>query len=305
MGAAALAGRDKLTLRLPAPLASFGLWVEQLVAESTGKHGKGVVPVTGEPVDVKLGGDRVVVAVSTEAGDDESLQPRDEEVPCLAIAMAGAGALSGEFLRWEVATATAGFLLDINPFDEPNVQQAKDATRVLLDRYQQQREIPHPEPHASASGIRLTLSEPALASLDGRPAQSFLHVIRPGDYLALLAYLPSDDPAWDEAVHALRTSLAARTGCATTTGFGPRYLHSTGQLHKGGANNGVFIVITADASEDLSVPGEPYTFGMLETAQALGDFASLEKTGRRAMLVRLPKREVTLLTQCGETLLAG
>jgi hypothetical protein len=292
MGAAALAGRDKLTLWVPPQLQSFGLWVEQLVAESTGKRGKGVVPVTGEPADVRLGGDRLVVALSTGALTAPGLDRLGgDELPHARLAMSDLGALGAEFLRWEIATATAGLLLDINPFDEPNVQQAKDATRVLLDHYRQQRQLPFPEAHGSAHGAVLTLSESAVDALGGNSADAFLQVVRQTDYVALLAYLPPDDPKWEGVLQAFRRAIAVRTGTATSVGYGPRYLHSTGQLHKGGAPNGVFVIITADADEDLSIPGEPYSFGVLETAQALGDFQSLDRAGRRALLVRLRKRD--------------
>ncbi len=292
MGAGALAGRDKLTLWLAPQLQSFGLWVEQLVAESTGKHGKGVVPVTGEPADLRLGPDRVVVALS--AGESKApglTRLQGEETPHAVLEMPDVATLGAEFLRWEVATAAAGWLLDINPFDEPNVQQAKDATRVLLDHYRQHRQLPHPEPHGSSNGARLTLTEPAVATLGGEPADSFLRVVQPTDYVALLAYVPSDDSKWESALQSLRAAIATRTGTATTVGYGPRYLHSTGQLHKGGASNGVFIIITAESQEDLAIPGEPYSFGVLEMAQALGDFQSLERTGRRALFVRFLQRD--------------
>jgi hypothetical protein len=183
-------------------------------------------------------------------------------------------------------------LLDINPFDEPNVQQAKDATRVLLDQYRQQNQLPFPESNGSTNGARLTLTEPAVAALGGSPADAFLKVVKAGDYVALLAYLPSNDPKWEKALQTFRHAIAERSGTATSLGYGPRYLHSTGQLHKGGAANGVFIIVAADAAEDLAIPGAPYSFGVLETAQALGDFQSLERTGRRALLVRLSQRDV-------------
>ena len=180
MGAAARAGRDKLTLWVPPELQSFGLWVEQLVAESTGKQGKGVVPITGETTDIQLRDDRIVVALSAGALRAPGLDRLGhEDVPHALLDMAGLTALGAEFLRWEVATATAGLLLEINPFDEPNVQQAKDATRALLDRFRQQRQLPFPESHGSASGARLTLTEPAVATLGGNAADSFLQVVRP------------------------------------------------------------------------------------------------------------------------------
>jgi hypothetical protein len=211
----------------------------------------------------------------------------------MLLEMPNAYALGAEFLRWEIATAAAGWLLEINPFDEPNVQQAKDATRALLDRYGQHRQLPFPEAHGSSHGARLTLTEPAVADLGGDPADSFLRVVRPNDYVALLAYLPSDDSRWENALQNLRRAIGSRFATATSLGYGPRYLHSTGQLHKGGAPNGVFIIITAETGEeDLAIPNEPYSFGVLEMAQALGDFQSLEHTGRRALFVRFQRRDV-------------
>ncbi len=181
MGAGALSGRDKLTLWVPPQLQSLGLWVEQLVAESTGKHGKGVVPITGEPTDLELGDDRVVVGLSVGAQKAPGLHRLEvEDVPHASLEMPDLVSLGAEFLRWEVATATAGLLLDINPFDEPNVQQAKDATRGLLDRYQQQHQLPFPEAHGSSSGARLTLTEPAVEALGGSSADAFLQVAKAG-----------------------------------------------------------------------------------------------------------------------------
>jgi glucose-6-phosphate isomerase len=293
MGAGAKTGRDKLTLWVPPQFQSFGLWVEQLVAESTGKHGKGIVPITGEPPNVRLGQDRFVVALSAGTLRAPGLDLLDTaDVPHMLLEIPDAGALGAEFLRWEVATATAGWLMGINPFDEPNVQQAKDATRALLDHYRQHRRLPFPEPHGSSNGSRLTLTEPAIAELAGDAAQSFVQVVRPNDYVALLTYVPPGDEKWETALQKFRAEIAARYEIATTLGSGPRYLHSTGQLHKGGAPNGVFIIVTADPREDLPIPNEPYSFGVLEMAQALGDFQSLERTGRRALFIRLQKRDV-------------
>jgi glucose-6-phosphate isomerase len=306
MGAGSLSGRDKLTLWVPPQLHSLGLWVEQLVAESTGKHGKGVVPITGEPTDIRLSDDRVVVAISVggqKAGGIDRLA--SEDVPHAVLEMGDLESLGAEFLRWEVATATAGWLLDINPFDEPNVQQAKDATRVLLDQYGQQRQLPFPESDGISNGARLTLTEPARQAVDGDSADAFLKAVKPGDYVALLAYLPSDDSTWESALQAFRRRISEKTGRATSLGYGPRYLHSTGQLHKGGAANGVFIIITADSADDLAIPGAPYSFGVLETAQALGDFQSLERTGRRALFVRLSNRDVARFESVADQLAAA
>lgn len=306
MAAGATAGRDKLTLAFPARLGSLGLWVEQLVAESTGKRGKGVVPVVDEPRASVRGGDRLLV--SSSLGDEH---PEDldldlvtaQGVPLVSLQVPEPMAIAAEFLRWEVATATAGFLLAINPFDEPNVQQAKAATRTLLDAYAEGGRLPVPEPDARLGGVRWTLSEAARRERDGQAA-AFLDVLRPGDYCALLAYLPPDDRQWASLLEVLRARVAHRTGCATTSGYGPRYLHSTGQLHKGGPNHGVFVIVVAPPAEDLPVPGEPYSFAVLETAQALGDFQSLDHAGRRALMLQLEARDVQLLQGAIDALIA-
>jgi glucose-6-phosphate isomerase len=309
MAAGARTGRDKLTLLLPDGLQSFGLWVEQLVAESTGKDGKGVVPITGERPAATEGEDRIVVSISLGAapsdGKAAALQAsRAAAVPLIEIDMADAIAIGAEFLRWQVATAAAGWLMEINPFDEPNVQQAKDATRALLDSYASNGSLPRPEPHASLLGARLTLSSAAEEHLAGAAADEFIRVLKPPDYFGLLAYLPPDEPSFESALQEFRTDVRDWTGCATMLGYGPRYLHSTGQLHKGGANNGVFVVITTERADDLAIPGETFSFGVLEMAQALGDFQSLDRTGRRALHVHLPKRDAGLLREVTTALLA-
>ena len=306
MAAGAAAGRDKLTILLPAPLRAFGLWVEQLIAESTGKHGKGIVPIAGETSETRFGADRVVVAVTVDGQGPDSSQldgARAAGVPVLPITMAGVYDIGAEFLRWEIATATAGYLLAINPFDEPNVQQAKDATKALLDVYAKQRQLPFGEPQGSIEGARLTLSGAAASVLDDRAADAFLELLQPNDYFGLLAYLPPDAAPFAHPLHAFRMAIAAQ-GFATMFGYGPRYLHSTGQLHKGGANNGVFMIVTADAAADLAIPDQPFSFGVLEMAQALGDFQSLDRTGRRALHVHLPRRDPALLARVTQGLLS-
>jgi transaldolase/glucose-6-phosphate isomerase len=299
-------GRDKLTLLLPKTLESFGLWVEQLVAESTGKHKKGIVPIAGDPAEMPIGEDRVFVGVNVaNQTPDRALVERAKQsgAPFAAIQLPDAYALGSEFLRWEIATATAGLLMNINPFDEPNVKQAKDATSALLKAYEQSKRLPVPEPHAESNGARLTLSEAAQASLNGAPATSFLSVIGPKDYFGLLAFLPPDDTRFDGVLKDCRARAGLRGQCATMFGYGPRYLHSTGQLHKGGANNGVFIVVVADADEDLLIPDQPFSFSVLETAQAIGDFQSLDREGRRALLLRLPRRDPELLRRALHSLI--
>jgi glucose-6-phosphate isomerase len=301
-------GRDKLTLLVPKRLESFGLWVEQLVAESTGKHKKGIVPITGESADASIGDDRifVVVRVGDETPDPVVLEKANASgAPTVTIQLPDAYALGAEFLRWEVATATAGLLMKINPFDEPNVKQAKDATSALLTTYEQSKRLPLPEPHAEISGVRLTLSEAAQSALNGAPASSFLNVVGHGDYCCLLAFLPPDDSRFDGLLREVRAKAGVRGRCSTMFGYGPRYLHSTGQLHKGGANNGVFVVIIAEADEDLAIPDHPFTFSVLETAQAVGDFQSLDREQRRALLVRLPRRDPDLLRRVMQSIVEG
>jgi glucose-6-phosphate isomerase len=304
MAAAAEAGRDKLTLLLPESLASFGLWVEQLVAESTGKEGTGIVPITGESPS-SMTSDRAIVVVSVGGKPPEGFPDllRGSEVPWLELAMPAPNAIGAEFLRWEMATATAGLMIGINPFDEPNVQQAKDATRMLLDEYKSSGRLPLRQPNGEIEGARLTLSAAAEGALDEDSAEHFLQVIGGGDYFGLLAYLPPDREPFDSVLQGIRTRVGKSGRCATMFGYGPRYLHSTGQLHKGGANNGVFVIITADTQDDLPIPGEPFSFGVLEMAQALGDFESLNSAGRRALHVHLPRRDVDLLKRVFDRLL--
>jgi glucose-6-phosphate isomerase len=300
MAAGALSGRDKLTLLLPERFHALGLWVEQLVAESTGKQGKGIVPIAGEAPDTTFGDDRIAVVMQVEgepAGTIATGRAREAALPTVLLHVPDALALGAEFLRWEVATAAAGVLLDINPFDEPNVQQAKDATKALLDTYVRERRLPVPEPVAAVAGARIACSRAADEALNGETAFSFLRLLRKGDYFGLLAYLPPDEAAFEAPLQAMRAAVTTATGCATMFGYGPRYLHSTGQLHKGGANNGVFIVISAEPDPDLEIPGQPFTFGVLEMAQAIGDFQSLDRAGRRALYIQLPGRKPAVLNE--------
>jgi transaldolase/glucose-6-phosphate isomerase len=308
MAASADAGRDKLTLLVPPRLGAFGLWVEQLVAESTGKQGKGVIPIAGEPPDTRYGADRagVVVELGEEAPDVASVERlRSSGAPMLTIRMTDVTALGAEFFRWEVATATCGWLMRINPFDEPNVQQAKDATGALLDTYTSARRLPVPEPHGSRDGMRLTLSAAAESALGSAEPVRFLASIVAGDYFGLLTYVSPNDTELAAAFGRFRSAVGARTAAATMLGYGPRYLHSTGQLHKGGPNSGVFVIVLAAPAEDLPIPGEPFSFGVLEAAQALGDFQSLDKAGRRALLVQLPRPDATAFSRIADALLAG
>lgn len=314
MGSAARAGRDKLTLITGPRLRPFGLWVEQLIAESTGKKGTGIVPVAGEALGTPevYGDDRLFVRLRLHGGDPEE-HDRDGKVerlraaghPIVTIRLVEPLGIGAEFMRWEVATATAGVILGINPFDEPNVQQAKDATKALLKHYLAERSLPAPTPHFTVDDVSVTFNKVVLDKIGqehraaGPALRAFLDLIQPGDYVGLLAYLPPL-PEMESRLERLRGALRSGKRVATTLGFGPRYLHSTGQLHKGGMNSGQFVVITADPKQDLTIPGEAFSFGVLELAQALGDFASLEATGRRALRLHLPAADPAALDRaCG------
>ena len=266
LGEAALAGRDKATFVLSPSIASFGLWAEQLIAESKGKEGKGILPVAEEPLGPPevYGHDRLFISL-TLAGDE------DRETASRLRALSGAGHpvvhltledrydLGAEFFRWEFATAVAGAILGVNPFDQPNVAESKAGTAAVLEH--------STAPSAAASGAQL---------------KEFLAAIKPGDYLAVMAYLPPT-PDSDRRLAAIRTRLRDRLKVAITLGYGPRLLHSTGQLHKGGPAVGHFLQITEEASEDIAIPGQAFTFGAMEAAQAEGDLLALRKRGRPAL----------------------
>jgi len=293
MGAAAREGRDKLTLLLPPRLEPLALWIEQLVAESTGKNGQGIVPIAGETPQVAAANDRVVVIVRLDGvGVDDGIVRalKSARVPTMTIDMPAIEALGAEFFRWEIATATAGRILEINPFDEPNVQQAKDATSALLDAYATGGQLPVPASDLRTDGMDITFTTAVRKAGGATGLEAFMALLKPRDYFALLAYLPPDDERFASLLIRIRNAVALNHHCATMLGYGPRYLHSTGQLHKGGANTGVFLIVTAPAENDLPVPDAPYSFGVLEMAQALGDFQSLDRANRRAAHVHLPDR---------------
>jgi len=279
LGALAKVGRDKLTLVMSPKIASLGSWVEQLVAESTGKLGKGILPVDAEPPGpaTVYGGDRVFV-VTQLAGDAPAASPellqalRAAGHPVIEIELGDRLDLGAEFFRWELATAVAGAALEINPFDEPNVTEAKQATAKLLEAHARDKTLPE----ATA----------AIRPDDAAALRAHVDRALPGDYLCLSAFFRRTDGR-HELLTQLRAACQQRRRVATTLGYGPRFLHSTGQLHKGGGNNGVFIQLVADSPSDLPVPGDTFTFGVLRDAQALGDFQVLEAHGRRALRVAL------------------
>ncbi|MEO7295028.1 MAG: transaldolase [Candidatus Limnocylindria bacterium] len=284
IGEAALAGRDKLTILTSPRLAAFGDWVEQLVAESTGKAGTGIVPIVGEPVGdpSAYGDDRCFVYVRLADDADPAMSALAEE----EIVLESVLDIGAEFVRWEVATAVAGILLGIDPFDQPNVQESKDATKELLTAFRSNGSLPQPGPLVSEPGISVSADAASLGdtpvTVDGAVRQ-LLDLLEPGrDYFAILAYLPAD-PTVVERLQRIRNRVREMRGVATTLGFGPRFLHSTGQLHKGGPDTGVFLQLTAEPSKDLPIPGWDESFGTLIAAQALGDLTSLQRRGRRAL----------------------
>ena len=263
MGEAALAGRDKLTLVLPEEISTLGYWIEQLIAESTGKEDKGILPVESEPLGAPgdYGNDRLFVAV----GEHEGLSALESAGhPVVRLPYSDTLQLGAEFLRWEFAAAVAGHVLGIQPFDQPNVQEAKDATARILES--EATDVPETMPLADA-----------------------LAAVQPGDYVAIHAYLPRNAEV-DANLQAVRRALRDRYRVATTVGYGPRFLHSTGQLHKGGPNTGVFIQVLDDEAADITIPGKPFTFGTLQRAQALGDLQSLLARDRR--VTRVTMREL-------------
>jgi glucose-6-phosphate isomerase len=299
LGEAALAGRDKVTLLFGPPFESLGSWVEQLLAESTGKEGRGLVPVVDEPLagPEVYGNDRIFVVVTVGAPSPDLARRlaglSEAGHPVIQWTRSHAADLGAEFVRWEIATAVAGAVLGIDPFDEPNVAEAKQATNALLDRFLADGALPRPQAIASARGIEVAVPSAIAPSLRARAdasdplawAAAFTSLAKPGDYFAVLAYL-HDTPARHERLARLREIVRLHTGCATTLGYGPRFQHSTGQLHKGGPNRGVFLQIVASEG-DLPIPGERYGFRTLQQAQALGDYQVLEHRGRRVLRLDL------------------
>jgi transaldolase/glucose-6-phosphate isomerase len=297
IGALASAGRNKLTLTTDAEISSLGLWVEQLIAESTGKEGKGVVPVAGEPLGAPgvYGGDRLFVHIAVGMIDPEMENKlRAIEAaghPVVRRVMNDTLDLGEEFYLWEMATAVAGAVMSINPFDQPNVQESKDNTKRLLEDFKRDGQLPEQTLAVEGRGLKVYCDDETVELLGAnKTVESFIaaHLRRagPGDYVALLDYIQETDEH-EALIQAIRTHLRDALRVATTTGYGPRFLHSTGQLHKGGDASGVFVQITADDAKDAPIVGEPFTFGVLKQAQALGDFQSLASRDRRAIRVHL------------------
>ncbi|MDA9404932.1 bifunctional transaldolase/phosoglucose isomerase [Bradyrhizobium sp. CCBAU 45389] len=301
MGLAALEGRDKVTILSSKKIADFGAWAEQLIAESTGKEGKGLIPIDGEPLgDPSVyGNDRFFIDIRIEGEADAAHDSQLAAIeaaghPVVRIAMKSIDHLGQEFFRFEMATAVAGSILGINPFDQPDVEAAKIKTRELTASFEKTGALPDEQPVVSTVEADLYTDEANATALRAAGANGDLtswlkaHLSRSGDgdYVALLGYIARDKATID-ALQAMRLEVREKRHVATCAEFGPRFLHSTGQAYKGGPDSGVFLQITADDAKDLSVPGQKASFGVIKAAQARGDFDVLTERGRRALRVHL------------------
>lgn len=297
-------GRNKVTIITSPGIHDLGAWLEQLIAESTGKIGKGLIPVDREVIGAPevYGNDRVFVHLRLADEPDTAQKQKLDALrtaghPVVEIELANTYDLGQEFFRWEIATAVAGSILKINPFNQPDVEASKIVTRQLTEAYEKTGKLPEESPIFDEGGIKLFTDERNAANLKNlagsdRSLTGFLRAhlsqLSPGDYMALLAYIEMSG-AHEETLQAMRHAVRDRKHVTTCMGFGPRFLHSTGQAYKGGPNTGVFLQITCDDANDLPVPGQKYTFGTVKAAQARGDFQVLADRKRRALRVHLPK----------------
>ncbi|MFL6388332.1 MAG: bifunctional transaldolase/phosoglucose isomerase [Terriglobales bacterium] len=308
-------GRNKVTFITSPGIHDLGAWLEQLIAESTGKIGKGLIPVDREALGAPevYGNDRVFVYLRL-ADETDAIQTQKLEIlknaghPVVEIELADTYDLGQEFFRWEIATAVAGSVLQINPFNQPDVEASKIVTRQLTEAYEKSGKLPEEAPLFDDGDIKLFTDERNAANLNklagsDRTLTGFLRAhlsqLSPGDYMALLAYIEMNNEH-EETLQAMRHAIRDRKHVATCLGFGPRFLHSTGQAYKGGPNTGVFLQITCDDAADLPVPGQKYTFGIVKAAQARGDFQVLADRKRRALRVHLPRDVEAGLEKLGQ-----
>ena len=293
--------RDKITIIASPGIHDLGAWLEQLLAESTGKNGKGLIPVDRESIGAPAvyTKDRVFVYLRLETAPDSAQDAAvsalaEADHPVITISLTDAYDLGQEFFRWEIATAVAGSIIGINPFDQPDVEASKVATRKLTEEYEQTGSLPAETPFFESGGIKLFADQPNADELTqqaedrslGAYLKAHLRRLSERDYFALLAYLEMNE-AHESALQSMRDTIRDAKRVATCLGFGPRFLHSTGQAYKGGPNSGVFLQITCDDANDLPVPDQKYTFGIVKAAQARGDFKVLAERGRRALRVHL------------------
>jgi len=307
LGAAAKNNRDKVTFIVSpqSPCRGLGSWLEQLLAESTGKEGTGIIPIDSEQLGVPevYGTDRLFVHITVRSASEDGVSSKIDALrfaghPVVTIILNDLYDLGQEFYRWEFAVATVGALLGINAFDEPNVQESKDMTREMLATFAESGSFPAEHPRAECGSLRLFADDATFEELkaarSGRfPESSFaglleahFHRAQAGNYFAFMAYLPPCEE-FDRFFDSLRVEIRKHLHVATTFGYGPRFLHSTGQLHKGGPNTGIFLQITAESREDVQIPNSSYTFGVLLRAQALGDLEVLRRHKRRVIRIDL------------------
>jgi len=299
LGIAATHGRDKITIITSPGIFDLGAWLEQLIAESTGKSGKGIIPVDRERLakPAAYGNDRVFaylrLASKPNKAQDAAVAALEKAGhPVVRITLPNIYNLGQEFFRWEIATAVAGSIIGINAFNQPDVEASKIETKKLTSQYEATGSLPPEVPFFEASGIKLFADDKNAVAVHGPNLVAVLksHLARTGmgDYFAVLGYITMN-PANEKALQGIRLAVRDKKKVATVLGFGPRFLHSTGQAYKGGPNSGVFLQITCDDAKDLPVPGQKYTFGIVKAAQARGDFAVLAERGRRALRVHLGK----------------
>ncbi|MDD5398045.1 MAG: glucose-6-phosphate isomerase [Dehalococcoidia bacterium] len=281
LGTLAMKGLDKLTLVMSVSIGTFGLWIEQLIAESTGKDGKGIIPIANEPLmePTCYGNDRLFIYLRIEGDRNQATDTAIGRLisaghPVVVLKLRNTYDMGAEFFRWEFATAVAGAVLCVNPFDQPDVQKAKDTTGRLLQEYAVSGRLPRVDNSGSLADLLKNSGK--------------------GRYLAIMAYL-YQTPEMDEVLAELRREIGVRYHIATILGYGPRFLHSTGQLYKGGQNTGLFLQIVANHVKDLPVPGKPYTFGTVADAQALGDYQSLQAAGRQVIRVQIPSSDLLVI----------
>jgi transaldolase/glucose-6-phosphate isomerase len=302
LGAANKSGRDKVTIIASPGISDLGAWLEQLLAESTGKQGKGIIPVDREQLGPPeaYGNDRVFAYIRLESAPDPAQDAKVAALekaghPVIRIALNDVYDLGQEFFRWQIATAVAGSIIGINAFNQPDVEASKVATRNLTAEYEKTGSLPAEKPVLEDAGMKLftdpkNAAELAKAAGNDKSLVGYLRAhlerLRPGDYFALLAYVPMNDPH-EAVLQSARHAVRDKTHLATVLGFGPRFLHSTGQAYKGGPNTGVFLQVTCDDAHDLPVPSQKYTFGVVKAAQARGDFQVLAERDRRALRVHL------------------
>jgi hypothetical protein len=286
LGEAALAGRDKLTVLADPPIRALANWIEQLVAESSGKHGKGIIPIPLEPLDspALYQGDRIFVYLRQTGSLDTGMQTLSEAgYPVLVFDIRSPYDAGSEFFRWEIAVAVACHILGVNAFDQPDVQESKDRTKSKVENYRSTGRL-------DEGSWDIEVGNPAITADQQRRVLDFIQQAEPNEYCAINAYLPRTAEFVDD-LQRMRVAIRERTRSAVAAGFGPRFQHSTGQLYKGGPNTGLFLQITSDVEGDLNIPTEGMTFGTFIRAQALADYETLIARGRRVLRVHLQTPE--------------